>query len=243
MANIRWRTKDIYELESEIDRYNRKVLRERRKGNESDLFDIIPDFADMKEKITTRAQYKDLLQHIRIYTQRGSEKQYAPAAEKGVQLTVAEKNELDRRVAIINKDRNRMRREFAKRGREDDRFKPRHDIRQTQLGKKKTVDEQLQGKTYKNNFARYKESVKKQSSPDYMNQRFDQYKESYISKCQELLGRFGAEIIAKVEKIEAETFYYLSLAHPELSIDFLYDPISIKEKVEMILAKLSELGY
>ena len=248
MANIRWRTKDIEELRNELDRYNRKVARLARKGQSSEYFEKMPSFKDVQPGITTRAEYKDLLSKLRNYTAKGSERQYAPAAQMGISLTEAEKNELDRRIKEINKDRQQMKKDYEANQQRSTKDLPQHDVNKFQFNPKRTVDEQL-NKAKENGwspqaFERFKETVNKQSDPDYLNNRFEQYKASYIKTAIEKLGsQYGGQIAARVEQIPAKDFYFLALSNYELSIDYLYDPIPIIDKVETILSILGSVGW
>lgn len=249
MANIRWRNKDIDELQREIERYNRKVKRLAKEGRGSELFEPSLPFEEVKTNITTRAQYKDYLEHLRNLTKRTSTRQYKPAAEKGISLTEGEKAEMNRLIKVINKDRRQMKREYEERTQSKLKDLPKNDINRIQMQPKPDIDKKLSQLNYekglnKLNFKAFTESVKKQSDTEYLNQRYEMYKTNYLETVPKTLGyMYGGDVIQRIEPIPAKDFYFAAITNPELSIDFLYDPLTAFEKAEAILNKLDFLGW
>ena len=251
MADIRWRTKDIEQLREQIERYNRKLKRLKKQGFESDVFDVSKPFSEIQKEITTRGQYNDYLSHLRNLTTKGSEKVYAPATEKGIKLTVGEANELNREIQIINKDRRKRRNEYEKRTEAKVEWLPKKDVRLMELEMKATVDKQLakydkySPSQKEENFKVFKQSFKKQSDTDYIEERFEKNKQHYYDGLSKRMpSNIAYEIAKRVEAIDPEDFYYLQLEFPELSYDFMYnEPMTPYEKYELIDAKLSDLGY
>lgn len=248
MPNIRWRTKDVEQLQKEVERYNRKIKRLEKKGITSDIFEGVK-LKDLKTDITTRSQYNDTLARLRNLTKRGSEKQYAPAAEKGISLTEGERAELNRQIKIINRDRRKMKKEYEMRSQSKIKDLPKNDINRIQMSPKPDVDTQLSRLKYekglnKLNFKEFKESIKKQADTEYLNQRYEQYKENYTATIPKTIGYlYGSDIITRLQDVDPKEFYYASIMNEEFTIDFLYDPLTQAEKAEAILNKMDYLGW
>ena len=248
MANIRWREKDIEELRKEIERYNRKLKRLEKKGVESDIFQPSLPFKEVKTNITTRAQYKDYLSHLRNLTEKGSEKKYAPAAEKGIAISKGEVAELDRLVKIINSDRRKRAKEYEKRTGNKVKNLPKQDIQRMSLKPKKTATQQIDSLHYgssmnRMNFQKFKESVKTQSDPETINRRYERYKAEYIGHLKfHLKPDDVTKITDRIMSMPAVDFYYLSIENEIFTVEYLYDPATADEKAEQILSALDELG-
>lgn len=249
MPNIRWRSKDIDELRKEIERYNRKLKRLEKKGFETDIFQPSLPFKEVKTQITTRAQYKDYLSHLRNLTERGSEKRYAPAAEKGIAISRGEVNELDRLVKIVNSDRRKRAKEYEKRTGEKVKNLPKQDVQRLALKPKKNATQHIAELNYggsmnRMNFKKFVESTKKQSDPNRINQMYERYKADYIKMLPyHIPADKAAEIIDRIDKMSAADFYYLSAQNEVLTIEYLYDPVTADEKAEQILSTLDEVDY
>lgn len=249
MANIRWRTKDVEELRKEIERYNRKLKRLEKKGVESDIFQPSLPFKDVKTQITTRAQYKDYLSHLRNLTERGSEKRYAPAAEKGISISKGEVKELDRLVKIVNSDRRKRAKEYENRTGEKVRTLPKQDVQRMTLKPKKNATQQIASIDYggsmnRMNFKKFVESVKTQSDVKTITERYSRYKANYIEHIpRHIPPDEAAEIIERINQIPDKDFYYLSLENETFTVEYLYDPVTADEKAEQILSTLDEVEY
>lgn len=249
MANIKWRPQDIDELRKEIERYNRKVKRLAKKGFESDLFPVSKPFKEIQKDITTRGEYKDYLAHLRNLTEKGSEYKYTPASEKGVTISKGEVKELDRMIKIINSDRRKRIKEYQERTGANVKNLPEHDIQQYTLQLKPTVDKQLKKANYggsmnRMNFQKFIESVQIQSDKDYIEERYDRFLETYIEHLPRHLSEEQTyDIVNRLGNINAKDFYYLSLEYPELTVEFLYDPLTVQEKYEQITSVLDTVGF
>lgn len=247
MANIRWREKDIEELRKEIERYNRKLKRLEKKGVESDIFQPSLPFKEVKTNITTRAQYKDYLSHLRNLTEKGSEKKYEPAAEKGIAISKGEVAELDRLVKIINSDRRKRAKEYEKRTGNKVKNLPKQDIQRMSLKPKKTATQQIASIDYggsmnRMNFKKFVESVQSQSDAEKIENRYAQYKANYIEHLpRHLAPEDVEEIVSRLDEIPDKDFYYLSINNEVFTVNYLYDPATAEEKAEQIISTLDEI--
>lgn len=246
MANIRWRTKDIEQLQKEVERYNRKLRRLKKKGFESDLFDISKPMKELKKTITTRGEYNDYLAHLRNLTEKGSEYRYTPAGEKGLAVSKGEVKELNRLIKIINSDRRKRIKEYEIRTGAKVKNLPEHDIQQYTLQPKRTAEKHISTLNYNGsmnrmNWKKFVEGVITQSDEDYIEQRYNRFLEAYIEHLpRHIRSEKAYDIINRLGNYNAKDFYFLSLEYPELTIEFLYDPIEADEKADLIIDVLDK---
>lgn len=250
MAKIRWRSKDTDELKREIQKYNRKLREMSKKGFESDLFEKSKSLKELQKEITTRGQYKDYLAHLRNLTKRGSQVQYAPAKDKGIEITQAEVDELDRLVKIVNSDRRKRAKAYEAQTGGKVKNLPKQDVVKLGLKPKQTATKKIEALSYspsanRANFQKFIESTVTQSDRDYIDSRFQRNMSNYFENLpKKIPSIYCYEIIDRTSKIDPEEFYYLQIEYPELSYDFMYnDPLTGSEKADFILSRLSALGY
>lgn len=249
MGKIRWRPQDVDELKKEVERYNRKLKRLSKQGFESELFQPSKSFKKVQSDIKTRKQYKDYIAHLRNFTERGSEKRFEPASAKGIQISKGEVKELDRLIKIVNSDRRKRIKEYQKRTGASVKNLPEHDIQQYTLQMKPNVEKHLKSLSYNGsmnrmNFQKFIESAQTQSDEAYINERYERFLSNYIEHLPRHIGSENAyDIINRLGNIPAKDFYYLSLEYPELTIEFLYDPIEADEMTELISSVLDKVEF
>lgn len=231
MAEIRWRKSDEAKARDLIARFNRKVYRQRKKGVVKQ-----PETIRKKEFIEelrrgSRAEYNRRMKSLENYLKRGAEKKYI--TREGVNITVWEKNEIDRAIRTVN----------ARRRAALEKYQP-----STYKGTMGTI-ERANLRPKKNRIQRvlpsewesFKKSVEKSakmSDPAYSAKR---YKENLM---QAVKNRYGKgtlyEIIKDISPEKLVEFYY---NEPLLQIDFIYDPHEAEEVEQVILGRLEELGF
>lgn len=114
--HIRWQDKDLKELERAVRNFNAKISR-LAKSNAS-LKNVLPEKVskrELKELINTRSDLIRELNALKRFSKRGAEDLVkAPLNENEVFITKWQKEELNRRVGIINRRRKARALELGK---------------------------------------------------------------------------------------------------------------------------------
>jgi hypothetical protein len=107
--NIRWRESDNDELRKAVKNFNAKITRLER--NNPELKNALPErvsVRQMKELIDTRQDLNRELNSLRRFTKRGSEELVTiPDSDYNLKTTKWQKEEMSRRVGIINRKRKK----------------------------------------------------------------------------------------------------------------------------------------
>lgn len=113
--NIRWRDSDQDELRKAVKNFNAKITRLERKNPEQK--NALPEritVKQMKDLIDTRQDLKRELNSLRRFTQRGSEEMVTiPDSDYNLKTTKWQKEEMTRRVGIINRKRKKRLKELS----------------------------------------------------------------------------------------------------------------------------------
>lgn len=113
--NIKWRDSDSSELRKAVKNFNAKLTRLEKKNPE--LKNALPDrvsVKQIKELIDTRQDLNRELNSLRRFTQKGSEEMVTiPDSDYNLKTTKWQKEEMTRRIAVINRRRERRRQELA----------------------------------------------------------------------------------------------------------------------------------
>lgn len=112
--NIRWQQSDSEDLRKAVKNFNAKISRLEKKNPEQK--NALPErvsVRQMKELIDTRQDLKRELNSLRRFTERGSEELVdVPDNDYNLQMTKWQKNEMSRRVGVINRKRNKRLKEI-----------------------------------------------------------------------------------------------------------------------------------
>lgn len=104
---IRWNDADSRELERVVRNFNSKINRLTKKNPE--MKNVLPDkvtVGQLKELINTRQDLKRELNSLKRFSKRGSEEIIViPDTEYNLKTTKWQKNEISRRLSIINRRR------------------------------------------------------------------------------------------------------------------------------------------
>lgn len=107
--NIRWTQDDNEKLKKAVKNFNAKIKRLENKYPENK--NALPErtsVKQMKELIETRTDLKRELNSLKRFTKRGAEEIVSvPNNDYNLQITKWQKNEMTRRVSIINRKRKR----------------------------------------------------------------------------------------------------------------------------------------
>ena len=113
--NIRWRDDDSTNLRKAVKNFNAKLTRLEKKNPE--LKNALPErvsVKQIKELIDTRQDLNRELNALRRFTQKGSEELVTiPDSDYNLKTTKWQKEEMTRRLAVINRKRNERRKELA----------------------------------------------------------------------------------------------------------------------------------
>lgn len=227
VSKIKWRDKDIKELQRLVKNFNAKISRVQKKDPSKAEF--LPDklkFKELKESIGTRAEFKRQLSTFKRFAQRGSEQ--LVTAPAGYQLTKFALKEAKEQTRILNIIKAKKRKRL-------------------ELTPEKGVEAQLEnlalrprkftlGKS-REEFAKMEESLKRQLSTLEDEKALQNYRDNYIKAILEL-GAKGSPIIEKIKNLDNKTLFDISVQNPFLNIDFHYDDeFDVDSRVEQILSE------
>lgn len=113
--NIRWREDDNDQLRKAVKNFNAKLTRLEKKNPE--LKNALPErvsVKQIKELIDTRQDLNRELNSLRRFTQIGAEEMVTiPDSDYNLKTTKWQKEEMTRRIAVINRKREKRRQELA----------------------------------------------------------------------------------------------------------------------------------
>lgn len=212
-SKIRWKQSDEEKLRKTVRNFNAKIRRLEKKDpkNKAALPEKI-SVKDLKEVIHTRADLNRELNSLKRFSKRGSETLVvAPESDYNVLITKWQKQEINRRVGMINRKREERRKMIA-------------DIEMQQKGKDlgykkgdfgmgKLSDRELMPMnkfTPKSTHASIKakwKSVMKESSNMYWEWRDDLHKQNYIKSLTENFNENDVkDVIKAIEDMDYNEF-------------------------------------
>lgn len=234
MPQIKWRQQDIDLLRKEIRNFNRKVDRLMKSGSPEVKAALPPKLSmkTAKQSISSRSDFNKQIKSIKRFTERGSEQ--LMKTKGGVVAPKFEVKELEARVRSINAQRRQALKEL---GPIEEANKPLMGrVERAQLRPKKAP-----GKISPEGWQAYKESVMKQSDPNYIKTKNQRYIENYLKGAADIFGPEKAQQLRdKIDLMDPHKFVQASLLEERLSIGFLYDPLKLKDKFNEIDDYLDE---
>ena len=228
-STINWRKSDEQRVENTIKSFNKKIYNTRNRKPE--LKDILPntitkyDKIEMMEKFKTmsRAEFNKEMKSLDRFLKKDSEK--AIVSKTGNRVTKWEKNEVALKVAQINRERTRQRKEIEKieaisqgeliglkRGEMGSE-------RLNELKPKKFNFDKIRGGK---EWEKYKAGVEKQANPETRERIYEMYKENYL-KGLDAYGGYADSIKEIVEQLPADVVVKTFYKEQEASIDFVYE--------------------
>lgn len=216
--DIRWRDKDVKEMQRIVNNYNAKLRRIEKKN--PDVVDYLPEKMNMKDlrsKIETRQDFNRELNSLSRFSRRGSEK--IVETPKGMKLTQYEIDEAKTKVRIVNIKRAYERKKLG--------FSPEKGT----MGQIATQN--LQPKHFSLNktpreWEKYLETLDKELASNFKENQLQKYKENYLKGLHENLGVKGDELAEFLDTLDPETIFTKSVTNPLLTIDFIYDPLEVE---------------
>lgn len=233
MPPIKWREQDVDLLRKQIRNFNRKIDRLMKAGA-PEVKAALPPKMSMKTaraQIETRADYNRMLKSIGRVTARGSEK--LVTTKGGVTAPEFEIKELQARVRFINAQRKKRLAKLPE-------IEPGDLPMMGRVTREQLKPKTAPGKIVPSGWEKYKESVYKQSSPEYYKTGDARYVQNYIKGIEENFSKKDADAIKQMIKdnYTDEEFVMTSLENEELSISFQYDPIAKAVKRKAIYEEL-----
>ena len=113
--SIRWRQRDLDELQRTINNFNAKLYRMQKKN--PDMSDILPSRltkTNLKNEIATRQEYNKIIQSLQEFSKRGGEGEL-PSEDAPIQKTEWEISHQKTRAQLANKRQAEKRDDLTKR--------------------------------------------------------------------------------------------------------------------------------
>lgn len=241
---ISWGTTDEQRLESTIKKFNKKIYNLRHRNPE--LKDILPDTItkDIKKemiekfKTSSRSEFNKNLNSLERFLNKGSEREII--SKTGNRVTKWEKNEVALKVAQINRERTKQRKEYE--NLEATTRGEKTGLKRGEMGserlnelkpKKFNFDKIRGGKEWE----KFKESIERQSNPDTRQSIYEQYKENYL-KGLDSFGGYADNIKEIIEQLPAELVVKTFYQEQEASIEFYYEAIDGLQDKDIVLEML-----
>ena len=237
-SRIRWNKSDEKELARLVKNYNAKINRILKKDPQ--MKEYLPERArknELKARIETRSELKKEMNSLKRFLKRGSEELVFNDFEgkERLGITKYEKREIEIQVATINRLKSIRRKEIEEmdvksRGKNVG-YKNREMERMEKL-------QLLQPKIFnfkkkkKSDYEHFKKGLK--NDVDYITMKDLILRDNYIDSLYEHLGNnnYVDEIAKTIEGMPLDKFIGKYYSDKEAIIEFIYDPIQAKTKLE-----------
>lgn len=231
-----YRKSDKEKLRKEVTRYNRKINRMRKNPKYKNV--TLPATLSVREIEKTlgdRKDYNRVINSIDRFFRPGANK--IVQTEAGLKLTAYEKKEFSIKLRTVNAKRTR---ELKKRG-QTLVFAGEHETGMTreEIGGQRLED--LQPRTVnverirsRADFRNVLQSLDRQLMSGYDEERKRLYYENYIKGLRNELGVLAEPLIEKVKKLTVDQLLDIYYGEQDGNIDFIYDPLSVQMRAEVI---------
>ena len=210
--------------------------KEKRLSNLFDV-DVSIDYTGI-ENFSSRKEFNKYINELEQFTNR---KNYRYVKNvHGVVVPRKTYNEIKKEVAQLNKENKKRLKQIEKQN-----FKSRG-----KATDEKVQDRRLMGDTRYNvfkpkifNFDRfrnkkelkeYEKSLKQKTDPKFYDKKAKRYKANYITGLENIFGKMGKKLIAKIKSMDSDEFMNLYYTEDIANINFMYEFMDV-------MAKLSEL--
>lgn len=244
--NIRWKQADSDNLSKAVKNFNAKISRLEKK--DPSIKNALPErisVRQMKELIDTRQDLQRELNALRRFTQRGAEQLVdVPDNDYNLQMTKWQKQEMTRRIGIINRRRNKRREEIGVIERTSGGKKLGYNVSQAieSIGmgtadenslKPMTAFTPSMSRTWLNK--KFK-NILTESQSTYWHQRELKMKGTFINTLLENYNPFDiGDVVDAIENMDFKTFYRIFTAEGG-NFEIAYPPDS--EQYEAYLSQL-----
>lgn len=216
--NIKWKQSDNEDLKKAVKNFNAKISRLEKKHPE--LKNALPEkvtVKQMKELIDTRQDLKRELNALKRFSKRGAEQIVTiPDTDYNIKTTKWQKNEMNRRVAVINRKRKQRYEQFynvqATSGGEPLGYTVGERQKYIGMGKAdevalkplKAFTSKMTNADLKRKFA----SIQKESQSTYWQAREMRLKANYIKSLEENFNTTDiTDVIDAIDNMDFEDFY------------------------------------
>lgn len=212
---IKWRDKDVKELNRLVKNFNAKVRYHEQKNPATAEF--LPDklsAAALKGSVGTRADFNRLVSSLQRFGERGAET--VVTTPGGVTTTKYEIAEVKNKVRIANIKRSIERKKL--------------DLKPAKGTMGQVSSQNLRPKVFSMNksekeWEKFKESLEKEVASNFKNEMMEEYKQNYLDAIKNFLGEDGQALFDMISEMDPETVYQNSVTNPILSIGFTSDPL------------------
>lgn len=219
---IKWRDKDIKELNRVVRNFNAKISRVAKKNpNQAEFLPDKVSVQSLKGRIGTRQDFNREIASLKRFSRRGAEK--IEVTESGLTLTQYEIKEVKNKVRITNIKRTVERKKL--------------DIDETRGTMGQVSERGLRPKVFSLNksqkeWEKFVESLEREISSNFKLEQLEKYKENYLNGLIENLGQKGEELANLLKDVSPEKLFTNSVTNPLLSIDFIYDPLELETIID-----------
>lgn len=215
MANkIKWSEKDAQQLKKTVLKFNQKVKAVNKKYPYIAKYQPIKiNYDDLEHLVRqgTRKDYQSLIRRYEAYLQQGAELPYT--TKEGVNITIWERDNIDKIFKEINKKRQREIEEY-----QPSTYKgTMGTIERNNLRPRKNTIESVKAK----DFQRFKESLEKQLI--MFDNKHEKYKTNFLKGIENVFGE-DSELYDLISRMKADDAVKLYYNNPLLQLDFIYDP-------------------
>ena len=211
--NIRWKESDSESLRKAVKNFNAKIKRLEKKNPE--IKNLLPEkisVREMKELIETRQDLNRELNALKRFSRRGSEEIVnVPGSDYNLKITKWQKNEMSRRVGIINRKRKKRLEELSEtsmKSRGEDLGYKKSDIGMGKLDE--VALKPMRAFTPKMNRVdlKYKfKNIMKESQTSYWNKRDIMMKNNYIKALEQNFNPNDIkDIVESIEDMDFKEF-------------------------------------
>lgn len=216
-SKIRWRDKDVKELERVVRNFNNKIRRVAKK--DPNAVEFLPDkisVKSLKGSIATRSDFKKELNSLKRFSKRGAES--LVTTPTGLTLSQYEIGEAKEKTRIVNIKRALERKKL--------------DVSERTGTMGQVSSQNLRPKAFNLNksqkeWEKFVKSLERETSSRFKIEQLEKYKENYLDAIDKFLGEAGEELRQLVETIDIETLFKNSIETPTLSIGFTSDPLDV----------------
>lgn len=221
MANIRWRKKDIKQLQKKVKNFNAKITRLEKK----DVSFAIPErmsYKELKKTITARSDYNTAIKRLTKFTGRGNE---LPLQIPNVSQWLVDEYDiaLNKRKKQIEKEVQMLADLNASVMGVDMGYKrAEKDVQDNRINEYKMKSAE---KVKAEDFAQIAADMGRAIYGDYYNNRWEQFKENHVAALLKAFGDtgLGRKIIEKVLKSSINDFIKKVYQEELAIIDFYYE--------------------
>ena len=227
---INWRDSDTKELKRVVTNYNAKITRLAKKNPQ--IENVLPEkvtVAQLKEIINTRQDLKRELNSLKRFSKRGSEEIITvPDTDYNLKITKWQKTEMNRRVAVINRRREKRLEQIS-----NIEMKSRgEDLGYTraQLGMGKATEVSLKPMnafTRRMNQSDLKwkwKNILKESQSDYFTQKDFRLRDNYLKALRENYKENDIkDVIEEISKMDIRDFLH-TFEEEGGTLEFAYPP-------------------